>query len=144
MQRLNFHYSLNYDDFMRAAIGTFAEWVEHELNHGGTSAQRIDFKFVEVVDQFVPTSPRQLMELTMQCEALLDVELEDPIFGHHPENAYEALRIAVSRHLADELEMHWEERQETLPTTYYVFPLPPDGLPANGGDVAADPLQDSP
>jgi hypothetical protein len=141
---LTFHYSLNYGDFMRAAIGAFTEWVEYELNHGGTSAQRIDYKFAELVAEYVPTSPRQLMELTMQCEALLDVELEDPIFGYQPENAYEALRIALSRHLADELEIHWEERRETLAPTYHVIPLSPDGVPANGGGhVAADPLQDS-
>jgi hypothetical protein len=144
MRPLTFHYSLYYDDLMSAATGAFSDWVEHELSHGGTSAQRIDYKFIELVAQYVPTSPRQLMELAMQCEALLDVEIDDPIFGHEAEDAYEALRIAISRQVATELEMHWEARKETLKASHHVIPLPLDGLQSNGtSNKTGEGVQDS-
>jgi hypothetical protein len=144
MRPLTFHYSLYYDDLMSAAIGAFSDWVEHELNHGGTSAQRIDYKFVELVARYVPTSPHQLMELAMQCEALLDVEIDDPIFGYQAQDAYEALRIGISRHVSNELEMHWEARKETLEASHHVISLPLDGLQSNGTNhKTGDSVQDS-
>jgi hypothetical protein len=133
MRPLSFHYSLNYDDFMRAVVAEFDEWVQHELDHGGVSAVRIDFKIAEFVRHYVPTGARQLLELALQCEALLDVEIEDPIFGYQPEDAYEALRIAISRSVADEIEAHWQGKQQALDHTHQVIPLPTDGVGTNGG-----------
>ena len=126
MQTLKFQYSLSYADLMSAVGNAFSEWLDYELTHGGTSMQRIDDKLVELIATFVPTSPRQLMELAMQCEALLDIEIEDPIFGYRANDAYEALRIAISRHVANELELQWETRKETLDATHHVVPLSPD------------------
>ncbi len=123
MQTLNFQYSLSYRDFMSAIRGAFSDWLEHELTHGGTSVQRIDYKLAELIAVYVPTSPRQLMELAMQCEALLGIEIDDPIFGYQPEDAYDAVKIAISRHVASELELHWEARKESVDATYQVVPL---------------------
>lgn len=109
---------------MSAVTSAFSDWFEHELVHGGTSAQRVDFKIVELLAHYVPSSPRQLMELGMQCEALLDIDIDDPIFGHQAEDAYEALRIAVSRHVAQELEERLGVRKETLVLSHQVIRLP--------------------
>lgn len=132
MQTLRFQYSISYSDFMSAISGAFSDWLEYELGHGGTSVQRIDYKLAELVAAYVPTSPRQLMELTMQCEALLDIEIDDPIFGYHADDAYDALRIAISRHVASELALQWEARMETLEPTHHVVPLAPDTPQSNG------------
>ncbi len=132
MQTLKFQYSVSYTELMAAVSGAFSEWLEYELLHGGTSVQRIDYKFVELVAEYVPTSPRQLMELAMQCEALLDIEIDDPIFGYHADDAYDALRIAIARHVASELELQWEARKETLEATHHVIPLSPDGAQSDG------------
>jgi len=93
-------------------IGEFEAWLDYEFGHGGATDVRVDHKIVELVSHRVPSSPRQLMELGMQCEALLDITIEDPIFGHQAEDAYEALRIAISRFVAEELEERWEQRKE--------------------------------
>jgi hypothetical protein len=112
MRSLPFSYSLDYYDFIDAVTGEFEAWLDYELRQGGTTNVRVDYKIVELVSRRVPSSPRQLMELGMQCEALLDINIEDPIFGYQAEDAYEALRIAISRFVAEELEARWEQRME--------------------------------
>jgi hypothetical protein len=112
MRSLTFRYSLDYYDFIAVVTDEFEAWLYYELSHGGATAVRVDHKIVELVSRYVPSSPRQLMELGMQCEALLDINIEDPIFGYQAEDAYEALRIAVSRFVGEELETRWEQRKE--------------------------------
>lgn len=112
MRSLNFRYSLDYYDFIAVVTGEFEAWLDYELSHGGATDVRVDHQIVELVSRYVPSSPRQLMELGMQCEALLDVNIEDPIFDYRAEDAYEALRIAVSRFVGEELEARWEQRKE--------------------------------
>jgi hypothetical protein len=112
VRSLSFCYSLDYYDFIAVVTGEYEAWLDHELSHGGATDARVDHEIVELVSRYVPSSPRQLMELGMQCEALLDINIEDPIFGYQAADAYEALRIAVSRSVAEELESRWEQRME--------------------------------
>jgi len=42
----------------------------------------------------------------------LPLDAEDPFFGHHPEDAYEALRVAIARYVSGELSAQWEARKE--------------------------------
>jgi hypothetical protein len=132
MRPLKFHYSLSYDDLMTSATGTFSDWIESELSQGGASDQRGDYKVVELTAHYVPFSPRQLLELAMQCEALLDVAIDDPIFGYQAEDAYEALRIAVSRRVAQELQMQLEARKVKIDASNEVTALRSDGARDNG------------
>lgn len=112
MPPLPFHYSLDFTELMLSVTRDLDAWLDHELSHGGTTDIRVDYKISELIEHYVPSSPRQLMELGMQCEELLGIEIEDPIFGHHPEDAYDALRVAIARYVGGELSAQWEARKE--------------------------------
>ncbi len=67
------------------------------------------------------------MALAMQCETLLDVSIEDVIFGHQAEDGYEALRIVITRWVIEELSMVREavRLDGGSEPGDHVFPLPP-------------------
>ena len=111
MRSVRFCYSLDYFEWLATVTRTFDTWLDHALARGGVNNVHVDHKILELIAVFVPSSPRQLMELGMQCGALLDISIEDDIFGHVADDAYEGLRIAVSRFLAEELETRWETRK---------------------------------
>jgi hypothetical protein len=100
---LSYRYSLDHDELFDVVRREFGRWVAYELAHGGPTELRADYRINELVERYTPSSPRQLLELAMQCEALTDIPLEDPIFGHRPDDAYDALRIAVARSLSNDL-----------------------------------------
>src|SRR5947208_3565685 len=112
MSELTFRYSVDYDELIAAATTDFERWLDYELAHGGVSEMRVDYKIAELVSKYVPTSPRQLLELTMQCEELLGEDISDPVFGHRIGDAYQALRIASGRFLAGELQAIWETSED--------------------------------
>jgi hypothetical protein len=113
MRPVQFIYSIDYHDWLGEVSREFDAWLDRGLAHGGVNDVHVDYKILDLIERFVPSSPRQLMELGMQCEALLGIEIEDEIFGYKPADAYEALRIAISRFVASELETHWDERKLT-------------------------------
>ena len=112
MRPLSYRYSLDFSDVVAAVTEDFERWLYHELGHGGVSQLRVDFKIAEVVGRYAPTSPRQLLELALQCEELLDVDISDPVFEHRVVDAYVALRLAVGRYLACELAAIWEGSED--------------------------------
>ena len=107
---LRYRYSLDYRELVEAIGRDFDDWLEEELPLG-VSEQRVDHEISELVATYVPSSPRQLLELAMQCELLLDVELEDPLFDAAPDDAYQALLVAVGRYLSSMLWRVWEARR---------------------------------
>jgi len=109
---LSYCYSLDFADVVAAVTEEFELWLYYELGHGGVSQLRVDFKIAEVVGRYAPTSPRQLLELALQCEELLDVDISDPVFSHRDADAYDALRLAVGRYLAGELAAIWEGSED--------------------------------
>lgn len=132
MRPLQFRYSLNYYDFIETVKSEFETWLRYELRHGGASEVRIDYKVSELLVRYLPSSPRQLLELAMQCEAMLDVSIEDEIFGEQAPDAYEALRIAIARSVANELHLIWEnlKLEDGVRRADHLFPFSPedDGL----------------
>ena len=128
MRPLQFHYSLDYYDFIETVKAEFDAWLRFELSHGGASELRVDYKVSELTVRYLPSSPRQLLELAMQCEEMLDVSIEDEIFGHQAPDAYEALRIAIARSLAAELYGTWEDLKpdDDVKRVDHLFPFSPD------------------
>ena len=128
MRPLQFHYSLDYYDFIDTLKGEFEAWLRYELSHGGASDLRIDHKVSELIVRYLPSSPHQLIELAMQCEEMLDVSIEDEIFGQRAPDAYEALRIAIARSVAAELYGIWQDlkQDDDVKRVDHMFPFSPD------------------
>jgi hypothetical protein len=135
---LSYCYSLDFADIVAAVTEDFERWLYYELGHGGVSQLRVDFKIAEVVGRYAPTSPRQLLELALQCEELLDVDISNPVFEHRDADAYDALRLAVGHYLAGELAAIWEgsedERRRAEVGPFVVAAEARDGDDADSSD----------
>jgi hypothetical protein len=112
VRALSFRYSIGYYDLVEVVGSEFDDWLRRKLESGGVNEVHVAHQVASLVQQHVPTSPRQLLELTMQCEALLDAELGEPML-EAATDLYDALRLAVADYFGERLWAHWRHVQAT-------------------------------
>lgn len=139
MRPVPFYYSVDYNELFSVVTAEFDEWLEYELSHGGVNDVRVDCKVSALIDHYAPSSPRQLLELAMQCEELLGAAAEDGGYvGYEGDDAYEALVVAVSQALRGRMWQLWEHKKREEAVALAVR-----SLGAEDGAGAAEPPPDA-
>jgi hypothetical protein len=112
MRVLSYRYSVDYNELEEIVTSEFDHWLRDELEGGGVNELHVARKIARLLGRHVPTSPRQLLELAMQCEALLDARLDEPLVAESAADLYDGLRLATVDQLGEILWAHWRDVRE--------------------------------